>query len=168
MNQLIRHERDDDVSAIQDVNRAAFGGDEEARLVDALRDAGDVCLSLVAVRNTRVIGHILFSRMWIDSDGQTTDALALAPLAVVPEHQRQGVGSALVQRGLALCAEEGHRAVLVVGHPKYYPRFGFLHEPASRLESPYQGDAFMALELAPGALLGVTGTVRYPPPFSEL
>ena len=168
MDIFIRHERAQDCPAIRHVNHLAFGGDGESRLVDALRASGHVRLSLVAVCNERVVGHILFSQMWIDGEGRSFDALALAPVAVLPEHQRQGVGSALVRRGLELCAEAGHRIVLVVGHPEYYPRFGFVREPARRLSSPYQGEAFMALELAPGALAGVTGAVRYPSPFAEV
>ena len=168
MSISIRLERSDDVAAIGAVNRAAFAGDAEARLVDALREAGHVRLSLVAEDAGRVIGHILFSEMWIDAAGGALDALALAPMAVVPERQRQGVGTALVRRGLEHCADAGHRIVLVVGHPAYYPRFGFSRESARRLDSPYQGDAFMALELAPGALAGVSGTVRSPPPFANI
>ncbi|MGD9854015.1 MAG: GNAT family N-acetyltransferase [Planctomycetaceae bacterium] len=168
MELTIRVEQPVDSAAIGEVLRAAFGGEAEARLVDALRESGDVRLSLVAESAGCVVGQILFSQMGIDGDGQSVEALALAPMAVLPSYQRQGIGSSLVRRGLELCAAAGHNIVLVVGHPEFYPRFGFSREHAARLESPYQGDAFMALELVPGALNGVTGRVRYARPFESL
>jgi putative acetyltransferase len=92
--------------------------------------------------------------------------LALAPMAVLPEFQNQGLGSALVRRGLEVCKEQGHRIVIVLGHPHFYQRFGFSSNLAARLESPYSGrESFMAGELIPGALDGVAGRVQYPPPF---
>ena len=97
-------------------------------------------------------------------------ALALAPMAVLPEWQRQGIGSMLVRAGLDLCREAGHEIVIVLGHPEFYPRFGFSADLARPLTSPYSsaGDAWMALELVPGALRRVAGEVRYPLPFSTL
>jgi putative acetyltransferase len=89
-------------------------------------------------------------------------------MAVVPSHQRRGIGSMLVREGLRACAEAGHRVVIVVGHPDFYPRFGFSAKMAEQLSSPYPGPAFMAVELVPGALAGVEGEVRYPPPFAGL
>jgi putative acetyltransferase len=168
MSISIRPERPDDLPGIRDVHREAFASDAEARLVDALRDGGYVRLSLVAEDGGRIIGHIFFSEMWIDLPERTLDALALAPMSVLPEYQRQGIGSALVRQGLDDCAEAGHRIVLVVGHPEFYPRFGFSRDLARRLDSPYQCEAFMSFELMPGALYGVVGTVRYSPPFAML
>ena len=122
-------------------------------------------MSLVAEVDGRVVGHILFSDLPIVTPGATVEALALAPMAVVPAHQRRGIGSMLVREGLRACREAGHRIVVVLGHPEFYPRFGFSAKTAERLKSPYSGPAFMAMELVPGALEGVEGEVRYPPPF---
>ncbi len=167
MTPTIRRETQADFGAIGQVNRQAFGGDAEAELVDALRAEGYARLSLVARLDGRTVGHILFSDLPIVTPGGTVPALALAPMAVLVAHQRAGIGSALVRRGLDLCRDEGHRIVVVLGHPTYYPRFGFSAELAKPLESPYSGPAFMALELVAGALAGVGGKVEYPPPFSR-
>ncbi len=164
---VIRPETASDFDAIREVNRLAFGQDAEARLVDALRNCGYVRGSLVAEMDGQVIGHILFSDLPIITDAKVVPALALAPLAVLPEFQNQGIGSKLVRVGMQHCREQGHRIVIVLGHPNYYPRFGFSAKLAARLDSPYAGEAFMAVELSPGALDGITGRVEYPPPFSE-
>lgn len=163
----IRAETPADFDAIRRVNRLAFGGDLEARLVDALRDGGWLRLSLVAERDSEIVGHILFSELPIETRQGTVPALSLAPVAVLPEHQNQGIGSELIRRALDRCRTAGHRIVIVLGPPAYYPRFGFSAELARPLESPYAGDAFMALELVPGALRGVAGCVVYPPPFAS-
>jgi putative acetyltransferase len=162
---IIRAETIEDYEAIREVNRRAFGGDEEARLVDALRDQGYARISLVAELAGRVVGHIFFSDLPIAIEAGTVEALALAPLAVLPSDQGRGIGSALVDLGLKACRRAGHRIVVVVGHPEFYPRFGFSARLAERLGSPFPGPAFMAIELDPGALEGVEGAVRYPPPF---
>ena len=163
-----RPETTHDMEAIRAVNRLAFGGDDEARLVDALRDGGYARLSLVAEIDRQIVGHILFSDLLIVTPSETVPALALAPMAVLPDHQRQGIGSELARRGLAVCRELGHSIVIVLGHPDFYPRFGFSVELASRLQSVYSGESFMALELVAGALGGTDGEVLYPPPFGEL
>lgn len=165
---VIRPETIADHEAIRHVNRLAFGPDAEARLVDAVRDGGFVRVSLVAEQAGRVVGHILFSDLAIITEAGTMPALTLAPMAVHPEYQNQGVGSALVRRGLDACRENGDRIVIVVGHPLFYPRFGFSPELASGLESPYAGEAFMAIELVEGALEGIRGRVVYPPPFADV
>jgi putative acetyltransferase len=165
LNFIVRPELHEDELAIRAVNEMAFGREDEAKLVDSLRDHGFVQLSLVAVEDDKIVGHILFSELHIVDHKSSVNALALAPLAVTPSKQRQGVGSALTRAGLQLCANQGHRIVLVVGHPGYYPRFGFSTELARRLKSPYSGDSFMVFELVPGALEGVTGEVRYARPF---
>jgi putative acetyltransferase len=167
MNVSIRPEASSDHDAVRRVNRLAFGQEAEARLVDALRVGGYVRLSLVAEKDGQVVGHILFSDLPIIGKNSMTPSLALAPMAVLPECQKQGIGSALVRHGLEICRQQGHRIVLVVGHPNYYPRFGFSSALASQLESPYAGEAFMALELVPGALAGVAGRVEYAPSFNE-
>jgi putative acetyltransferase len=166
---LIRPERAADQEAIRQVNSLAFGQDAEARLVDALRAGGFDRVSLVAEKDGQVVGHIMFSALQITTQHGTITALALAPLAVLPAYQHQGIGSSLVERGLELCRELGHRIVVVLGHPDFYPRFGFSSKLAERLESPYSGgSSFMAAELVPGALGGVVGKVVYPPPFNDL
>lgn len=165
MSLSIRPESPTDHEAIRQVNRLAFGKDEEARLVDALRDGGYVQVSLVAERDEQIVGHVLFSDLPIITDSGTVPALALAPMAVVPKFQRQGIGSQLVRCGLDVCREQGHPVVIVLGHPAFYPRFGFSSELAQPLLSPFSGEAWMALELVPGALDGVAGRVEYPPPF---
>ena len=164
----IRTESTHDHQHIRDVHRQAFGRDDEGRLVDSLRDGGNSRLSLIAVENGHVVGHILFCELAIVTDRGSVSALALAPLAVVPEYQRRGLGSMLVREGLRLCGDSGHRIVIVLGHPEFYPRFGFSAKLAEPLRSPYAGPAFMALELEPGALKGIAGDVRYPPPFELL
>lgn len=162
---VVRPETPADLEGIREVNRRAFGQEDEARLVDALRDEGYARLPLVAEAGGRIVGHILFSDLPIITPTGTLHALALAPAAVLPDRQRQGIGSRLVREGLKACADEGHRIVVVLGHPDYYPRFGFSARLAERLKAPFSGPAFMAVELVPRALADVTGEVRYPPPF---
>jgi putative acetyltransferase len=165
LDTVVRVEEPDDLEAVREVNRQAFGQEDEARLVDALRDGGHARLSLVAEQGGRVVGHVLFSDLPIATEAGTVHALALAPMAVLPARQRQRIGSRLVREGLRASKEAGHRIVVVVGHPGYYPRFGFSAQLAEQLQAPFSGPAFMALELVPGALTDVTGEVRYPPPF---
>ena len=153
-------------SVIRTINEAAFGGPDEADLVDKLRTDGHALLSLVAELDAGLVGHILFSRMWIRSQvGAFISAVALAPVAVPPEHQRRGVGGRLIRYGLELLRARGEKITLVVGHPDYYPRFGFSTQKARSLESPFPAEAFMAIELSAGALDGVQGSVVYPAAF---
>src|SRR4029077_114476 len=112
-------------SAVFEVNHFAFGREAEARLVDALRDGGFARLSLIAELGGELAGHVLFSRVPIHTGTGVVEALALAPLAVRPPCQRRGIGTTLVTYGLRTCREAGHRIVIVLGHPEYYPRFGF-------------------------------------------
>jgi putative acetyltransferase len=163
----IRDETPADHPAIREVNRLAFEGDLEARLVDRLRAEGLGIASLVAVEDGQVVGHIFFSELPIETEAGVLRAASLAPMAVRPERQRQGIGSALVRAGLEACRQKGYSIVVVVGHPGYYPRFGFAAELAQPLQSPYAGEAFMALELVPRALYGIRGTVRYPRAFEN-
>jgi putative acetyltransferase len=119
MNFLIRPETSVDHEAIRHVNRLAFAQDDEARLVDALRDGGYIRVSLVAEVGGQVVGHILFSDLPIITGARTVPALALAPMAVLPELQRQGIGSALVQKGLEACRQQDHRIVVVLGQEDF-------------------------------------------------
>lgn len=165
---LIRAENPGDAqerSAIYSINQAAFGGAEEAELVDRLREEGFVLASLVAEIPERIVGHILFSRMSIETAAGSVPAAALAPMAVLPEYQRRGFGGQLIRHGLNVLSERGERIVIVVGHPDYYPRFGFSTANTRSLESPFPQEAFMALELSPGALDGIRGKVKYPAAF---
>jgi putative acetyltransferase len=154
-----------DDSAIRRLNDDAFGGTYESRLIEDLRAADLDAVELVAVENDDIVGHILFSVLATTIDRQAVPALALAPMAVRPDRQRRGIGSVLVRAGLSLARERDWRAVIVLGHQKYYPRFGFSAALARPLEAPFSGDAFMALELEPGALRGEKGRVTYPPAF---
>ena len=157
----IRSESKVDRQAIRAVTEAAFGRPEEADLIERLRAERAVLVSLVALMGQRLIGHVLFSRMLIESAHGAVPAVALAPVAVLPEVQRQGVGGALIRGGLERLRARDERIVIVVGHPAYYPRFGFAASAARALVHPFPPDAFMALELAPGALDNLKGTVNY-------
>lgn len=165
---MIRPEQPSDFPAIREVNIQAFGQPAEADLVDALRrEPGfDASLSLVAIEAEAVVGHIFFSSILIG----TTPALSLAPMAVLPAFQRRGIGSELVRHGLDVCARRGHRLVVVLGHPEFYPRFGFVPARRHGIESPFPApdEAFLVCELSPGGLAGVSGVVVYPPPFSDV
>lgn len=163
----IRAETDADREAIWKVNAAAFGGPAEPDLVDALRAGGFVEVSLVAEIDGQIVGHILFSRVSIQTKDGAFAALSLAPMAIVPERQMQGIGTQLIKAGLKSCRKVGHKIVVVLGHPTYYPKFGFSSELAKRLISPFGGeDAWMALELVPDAMKGIEGTVEYSAPFT--
>jgi putative acetyltransferase len=161
----VRPERPADAPAIRRVLEAAFPGHLEADLVDALRAAGRLAISLVAEDGGRVVGHVAFSPVTLDD--APIAALGLAPLAVEPDHQRCGVGSALVRAGLDACRAAGVRLVVVLGEPAYYARFGF--EPAARLglrDEYHGGDAFRALALADEPAPAAGGLVRYAPEFA--
>jgi len=163
---IIRRERPADKRGIHAVNASAFEQALEADLVDALRRDGRVLCSLVAEREGQVVGHILFTPVTIDGDSPIR-AAGLAPMAVDPGHQRGGIGTALVEAGLAECRRLGIEMVVVLGHPEFYPRFGF--QPASRFglrsEFPVPDEVFMAVELEDGALARRGGLVRYLPLF---
>ena len=162
----IRAERPADADAVRLVNELAFGRPDEARLVEALRDVLGR-LSLVALADGMLTGHILFTPVHIERQDPSRTFAGLAPMAVLPAHQRKGVGSALVREGLAGCREAGYDAVVVVGHPEYYPRFGFVpaHTRGLRYEHPAPAEAFMVVELVRGALDGASGVMRYRPEF---
>lgn len=164
----IRAEAEDDVRAVHEVNTSAFGSPQEARLVDALRMAAQPLVSLVAEKDGAVVGHILFTPVTLADSSDLI--MGLAPMAVMPDFQGSGIGSSLVRAGLERCKELGAGAAVVLGHPEYYPRFGFV--PAARFDLRCEYDispeAFMAVELRPGALRGVSGTVRYHTAFANV
>jgi putative acetyltransferase len=163
---VIRGRTAADDAAIRRLNDDAFGGPSESRLIEDLRAAGLAAIELVAVEDDQIVGHILFSVLATTIDQRAVPALALAPMAVRADRRHRGIGSALVRAGLDLARERDWRAVVVLGHKGYYPRFGFSAALARPLKAPFSGDAFMALELAPGALWGEEGRVTYPPAFA--
>ncbi|MEG4497685.1 N-acetyltransferase [Microcoleus sp. F10-C6] len=164
----IRTEKPEDVEAVRNVNIAAFGRENEANLVDRLRGIA-ATYSFVAVQSDRIVGHIFFSPVVVEGKcSRNLSILGLAPVAVLPEYQRQGIGTLLIQQGLEECRRSGFQAVVVLGHPDFYPRFGFI--PASRksLKCEYDvpDEAFMVLELEIGALQDCSGMVKYRSEFS--
>jgi putative acetyltransferase len=150
-----------DHEAVREVHRLAFASEVEPKLVDALREAGDAVISLVAESEGRVVGHVLFSRL-----EAPMPALALAPVAVLPDRQRQGAGSRLIEEGLRQSQEAGWGAIFVVGEPAYYSRFGFDVETARGYTCPYAGEYFMVRFLAESQPL--TGEIAYPAAFADL
>jgi putative acetyltransferase len=162
---IVRRETAKEHGAIRSVNEAAFGRADEADLIDRLRTEGAVLASFVADSGGHIVGHLLFSRMMIETASGSVAAVALAPVAVMPDRQRQGVGGHLIRHGLDWLRGRGETIVLVVGHPEYYPRFGFSSDRARAIASPFPPEAFMALELVPAALDGIRGEVRYPSAF---
>lgn len=170
MRLLIRAEAADERAAVVRINDDAFGGTAESRLIESISRTGRPTISLVACADGAPVGHIFFSEVHMRSDGPVLSVFALAPMAVVPAWQRRGIGSRLVESGLDACVRRGGQVVVVVGHPAFYPRFGFV--PASRvgLRSVYSsaGDAFMAFESPKGALAGRAGVVEYPAEFADV
>ena len=167
---VVRHEQPEDASRIREVNELAFGQPAEADLVERLRQTGTDSVSLVAEDNA-VVGHILFTSVVVESAGQRVLGMGLAPMAVLPDRQRQGIGSQLVRRGLDILRARGCPFVVVVGHPEFYPRFGF--EPASihGLACQWEGvpdAAFMVLVLDEHAMAGVSGVAKYKDEFHEV
>ncbi len=162
---IIRREGPQDIAAIRSVNEQAFGGSSEANAIDRLRERGAEMLSFVAVIDDRVVGHLLFTPIVIAAPDRTWPGLGLAPLSVLPEFQRQGIGTALMNAGLEECRRLGHERVIVLGHPDYYPRFGFerARQHGVRFEFEAPDEACMILALRPGALAGVSGVAKYQP-----
>ena len=167
---IVRPEKSEDIPAIRNVNERAFGGPAEADLVDALRRNGKTAISLVAEDDGRLVGHIFFSAVTIQSKETGLTGIGLAPLAVVPERQNQRIGSMLMEHGLRRCREEDHPFVVVLGHPNYYPRFGFVPASNFGIKSEYDvaDEVFMVMELREGALTGCAGVAKYQPEFNEV
>jgi len=163
---VIRDERPGDVDAVRDVNRQAFGQEQEGRIVDALRSRGAAVLSLVAVADGAVVGHIMFSPATVGSE----TGAALGPMAVAPAYQWQGIGSQLVLRGVERLRDKGCPFIVVIGHPAFYPRFGFQSAAAQGLTCDWdvQDEAFMVKLLNPQVAGGLRGHVQYPAEFSAL
>ncbi len=167
----IRQEGRDDAPAIRHVHSQAFYGDSEARLVDMLRDAGRVTLSLIAVVEDRVVGHVLFSPVTAEPHPGASRWAALGPIGVLPGYQGQGVGSRLVSDGLAACRSKSCDVVVLLGAPGYYSRLGFVRASDFGLTSEFgAGPEFQAVELTRGALSkgGEPRLVHFAPEFKEV
>ena len=164
----IRKEKPKDISKIQQINFLAFKTDAEADLVDRLRKSAVPIISLVAEIDNEIVGHILFTPM--TSDKFDIKIAGLAPMAVLPEYQNKGIGSALVEKGLEYCADEKYEAVAVLGHPNYYPKFGFIPSTRFDLISEYDvpKEVFMVKELVSNSLSKVSGVIKYHEEFGEL
>jgi putative acetyltransferase len=162
---VVREETAADVAAIHRLNATAFETDAEARLVDALRTNGALTLSLVAEADGEIVGHIAFSPIVVDSNGRLVPGVGLAPMAVAPQRQRQGIGGRLIAEGLQRLRSAGHPFCVVLGHAEYYPHHGFVRASSHgiRWEHPVPDDVFFVQELAHGGLAGVSGIVRYRP-----
>ena len=164
----IHQETPADIPAVRMVEEAAFGRSAEADLVDLCRQHGTVSLSLVEVREERVVGHILFTPVTLDPPCPGWHGLGLGPVAVLPEFQRTGIGSRLIEAGLDICREQGIDFIVLLGNPRYYSRFGFIPASEFGLGNEYgAGAEFMARELRPGILRGARGVVKYVPEFRE-
>ena len=163
----IRDECCEDITAIREVNRRAFQQEEESNIVDALRVNGGTLLSLVATVNDQVVGHIMYSPVTI---AENVNGVALGPMAVVPEHQRKGIGTRLVEAGNRKIKDAGYPFIIVVGHAEYYPRFGFslASEYGIKCEWDVPDNSFMLLILDREKMQGVSGLARYRLEFSSV
>ena len=167
----IRPETVADREAIREVNEQAFGRPTEAGIVEKVRQSPGFVpeLSLVAEQGGQIVGHALFSEIPIEGEGQSWKVLALGPIAVRPAFQKQGIGGQMIRAGMERAADLGYGVLVLIGHPTYYPRFGFV--PASRfgLRCAFSvpDEVFMACLLRPDGLAGIKGMVVYPPAFAE-
>lgn len=162
----VREERPGDVAAIRDLNQRAFEQDQEGNIVDALRSNGGALLSLVATANRQVVGHIMYSTISVGS----LRGAALGPMAVLPELQRQGIGSKLVEAGNRQIKQGGCPFIIVVGHPEFYPRFGFRPARARGITCEWDlpEEVFMLLVLDEAEMEGVSGLAKYRDEFSSV
>ena len=165
----IRPEVDADCAAVWAVNESAFGTTTEARLVNALREQAHPIISLVAEEKGEIVGHIMFSPVVLEGHSGLK-IIGLGPMAVMPQHQREGIGSQLVRAGLEECKKLGFGAVVVIGHAQYYPRFGFT--PAGHFgigcEYDVPADVFMVTELTRDYLAGISGKIKYHESFNNV
>lgn len=165
----LRDETPSDLNAVYRVNAQAFETNAEAELVNLLRRREKAVISLVAEIYGKIVGHILFSPLSIEPHHKNWNALGLAPVGVIPAFQNLGIGKALVSMGLDRCRDLGIELVIVLGHPTYYPKFGFQKASDFGLANEYQADeAFMVIELIPDVLKNYEGLVKYAPEFNEM
>jgi len=167
MPTTIRPETESDSGTIHRVHAAAFETDAEARLVDALRENSKLIVSLAAELDGEIAGHIAFSPVTVnDAD---VGGIGLAPVAVLPAHQREGIGGALIRAGIDECDRLGYGFIVLLGHPEYYPRFGFKKASDYKLDNEYGADdAFMAYEIKKGSIPNDGGLIKYATEFAEL
>jgi len=167
---VVRKERPDDIAAIRKINEKAFGQPVEANIVDRLRENCSDLLSLVAVQEGQRVGHILFSPARIEGEGKMVVGVGLAPMAVLPSWQRQGIGSMLIWDGIRMLKDKGCPFIIVLGHPEFYPRLGFERASAYGVRSQWEGvpdEVFMILMLNREVMVGTSGTARYRDEFDE-
>jgi putative acetyltransferase len=168
MSLTVRPAMPADGPAIRALLLAAFPTPAEALLVSEVERDGDDIVSLVAEAEGEIVGHLLLSRMAVVADGEPVRALGLAPLAVLPGHQGSGIGTRLIEGGIAIARATGEALIFVLGEPDYYRRFGFCAESAAPFASPYAGPYFMALALVTEPAAPAAGSAAYPPAFARL
>ena len=166
----IRAENKTDINNIWQINAEAFEGEEEANLINALRNSDTSYISLVYEENNKLVGHIFFTPVELVDDTSNLRLIGLAPMAVSPKMQNKGIGSSLIKAGIKQCLNEGYDAIIVLGHPNYYPKFGFIPSVKYGIKSEYEvpEDVFMILELKENALKGKTGTIKYHEAFNNV
>ncbi len=168
---VLRGERETDFKDIYELNTRAFGSEAESKLIDELRKTRSYIkgLSIVAVWEEKVIGHAMLTHAYVVNQGRRFNCLALGPMAVAPEYQRRGNGTKLVDEAILRAKECGYKAVIVLGHTNFYPRFGFIPASTKKIRSRFSNDdSFMVLELIPNALKGITGLAEYAKEFKAL
>jgi len=167
---IIRQERQEDIASIHQVNARAFSSIGEAHLVDKLRSRHQIILSLVAIEDEQIVGHILFTPVTLSGNEKEYTGVGIGPLAVLPKFQKQGIGTLLVKTGLEQCQQKGYEFVVVLGDPGYYSRFGFVSTSRYHILCEYDVPvaAFMAIALQEGALKKRPGVVKYQPEFNDV
>jgi len=167
---IVRQEQQEDKDGIFELNALAFGQEEEGHIVNKIREGENFLpeLSLVLAHGDKIVGHLLFSKAKINSD-QEYETLVLAPMAITPNFQRKGMGSLLLREGLRTAKKMGFQSIFVLGHPEYYPKFGFKKASTWKIKCPFEApdDAFMALELVEDALNNKKGIVEYDVAFQK-
>jgi putative acetyltransferase len=169
---ILRGERDTDFNDIYEINKQAFGREDEAKLINALRKTRNYVkgFSIVALQDDKIVGHAIFTHAAIMNQGKRFNCLALGPMAVLPELQRKGIGKKLVEEGILRAKENNFKAIVVIGHSEYYPKFGFIPASTKKIRSRFNvpDENFMVIELNPNALKGITGLAEYAKEFSNL
>jgi len=165
----IREEGPEDFIVIKEINDLAFGQEQESKIIDSLRKNCNNLLSIVGVDDGKVVGHIMFSPVIIDASEKPVWGMGLGPMAVLPEYQRKGIGSALVKEGISILRDRNCPFIILVGHPEYYPRFGFKKSSLYGIKCQWEvpEEAFMILVLDESAMSGVSGTAKYRDEFNE-
>ncbi|MEA2031573.1 MAG: N-acetyltransferase [candidate division Zixibacteria bacterium] len=166
----IQIEQRGDIAAIRAINEVAFGQPTEDNIVDSLRNSCPDAVSLVAVEDEKILGHIFFSPIFVFAGSEVIQGMGLAPMAVLPGRQRQGIGSILVEAGIEAMRERKCPFIIVLGHPEYYPRFEFVPASHHGLSCQWNGvpnEAFMVLILEESAMEGVSGVAKYRDEFNQ-